>query len=155
MDSSIAKGKGMLMVIIGIMLGISLISVIFFSSDKMITGIVRFILTGLLCYFLYQGRSWAKWVTAVLMLISAAIGLLGALAILIKPLLGLYSLMMAIAYGISGIVLIVSKSVNEFMGYQRGNKDLSYILVKNDCLQVVFSDCLQAVLFDDGFVITR
>ncbi|MCG8502559.1 MAG: hypothetical protein MJB12_19415 [Firmicutes bacterium] len=96
-------------------------------------SVFRVILTGLLFFFLYKGRRWAKWLSVVV-LFQRGIALLSRLITdfdnntdLVEILLGLDSVFVnsvytfiGLAYMFFGVLLTVSGSVNDFFQYQRG-----------------------------------
>lgn len=123
MKASVKKGKNIVIGIICILLGVELLTILlyFFSigSGKIGTQVVRVLLTGALCFFVYNGQNWAKWVTVVLMAIAALTGLIGTLSVMVYPLLGAISFIYFIIYTTVVILLLAPKSVKEFMEHQR------------------------------------
>ena len=123
MKASVKKGKNIVIGIICILLGVSLLSILLnifsIGTGKIGTQAVRFFLTAALCFFVYKGQNWAKWVTVVLMSIAALAGLIGTLSVMAYPLLGAISFIYFILYTTVVILLLAPKSVKEFMEYQR------------------------------------
>ncbi len=124
MDENIARGKNTLIGIIAAVLGISLLStivtIITNGFSGFATDIIRFGLSCLLCFFLYKGQTWAKWVMVVLYLLAGVLGLIGALSIIVSFVLGITSLALGIIYGGSAILLLTSKDIKAFLAYQKG-----------------------------------
>lgn len=85
------------------------------ASYKLSQGIIRFILTALLMFFLYKGHSLAKWLSVVLFGLAG----LGSLIQLVLS-FNAVSLAMGLAYIFFGAMLVASTSVNDFFRYQRG-----------------------------------
>lgn len=82
------------------------------ASFKIMQGLFRFMLTGLLLFFLYKGHGWAKWIITILALIAGAISLLSIFNVIL--------ILMAAIYITIGVLLIVSKDIKHFMLSQRG-----------------------------------
>jgi len=80
---------------------------------------VRFILTCLLCYFVYSGQSWAKRVCVVLMGIASVLGLMGTLAIFINPLVGFLSFFYFAVYLAVILILLMPQSVRDYFNSQK------------------------------------
>ena len=85
------------------------------ASFKLLQGIFRFILTGLLMFYLYKGHRWAKWLSAVLFGLGGFVALVSLVSIF-----NLVLLTMGLVYAFFCISLIASGSVNKFLQYQRG-----------------------------------
>src|SRR5215207_4901533 len=86
MESTIQKGRLLILAIIVILVVTSLLSttitVLTFGPDRLWRDAVRLLLTALLCFLLYQGRTWTRWLLALLVGLGGLLGLLGALAVL-------------------------------------------------------------------------
>lgn len=85
-------------------------------------GLVRFALIGSILYYLYAGNKVAKWLTVALTLISGIMGLLAVLLAFTNgvDVIDIMNMALVIGYIIIGIVLIVSRPVNDYLRFQRG-----------------------------------
>lgn len=90
-----------------------------YATYKLMQGMFRFLLTGILLFFLYKGHKWAKWLTTFLFIIG---GLLAIISLLVR--FNFLMLLMGIVYGGICIVLIKSSSIKDFMRYQRGEANI-------------------------------
>lgn len=121
------KGRKMVISLITIALLMDILtivstSLIYVKSDRMdlasselLRGTFRLIVTGLILFFLYKGHQWAKWLFAVLFIIS---GFASFLSLII--LLNFIILVMGIIHISLGMMLILSKNINYFLKYQKG-----------------------------------
>ncbi|HOQ01685.1 MAG TPA: hypothetical protein PK604_12885 [Acetivibrio clariflavus] len=79
MEDKIEKGRKILLVLIGIMLGIDgiylLLDLVTFNFGSILTGLVRLTLSIVLYYYLYKGYGVAKVITVILLIISIVLGL--------------------------------------------------------------------------------
>jgi hypothetical protein len=87
------------------------------ASYKLLQGIFRFILTGVILYFFYKGHGWAKWLMAILLILGGLIALLSQVQDF-----EIISLLFAIVYLGVGSMMILSRSVRDFLNYQKGRK---------------------------------
>lgn len=117
----IQKGKKLLFLII---LGMLLLDAVIifmnaganFSIGKIdrgiatiIEGTIRFFITGALLFFVYKGKSWAKWIIVALLLFGSAIAfLLG----------NKLTVIFGIVYTSFCIMLMFSSSIKAFLAYQ-------------------------------------
>lgn len=117
----IQKGKKLLFLII---LGMLLLDAVIifmnaganFSIGKfdrgiatIIEGTIRFFITGALLFFVYKGKSWAKWIIVALLLFGSAIAfLLG----------NKLTVIFGIIYTSFCIMLMFSSSIKAFLAYQ-------------------------------------
>lgn len=117
----IQKGKKLLFLII---LGMLLLDAVIifmnaganFSIGKIdrgiatiIEGAIRFFITGALLFFVYKGKSWAKWIIVALLLFGSAIAfLLG----------NKLTVIFGIIYTSFCIMLMFSSSIKAFLAYQ-------------------------------------
>jgi uncharacterized membrane protein YfhO len=85
------------------------------ASYKLLQGMFRFILTGVILFFLYKGHKWAKLLITILLLA-------GGLAVLLSlsNSFNLITLAMGAIYFFISFILLTSNSVNKFMKAQRG-----------------------------------
>lgn len=115
------KGRLILLIYIGLILAMSAATIAFNASvvgpERLGQQGFRFILTALLCLFLYNGSKGAKWI-AIVLLIPA-----GALAFFMTFLDSLVAIalggIMAVLYLSFAWVLLWSPSVNAFLKCQR------------------------------------
>jgi hypothetical protein len=126
MNESERAGRQMLVAVIAGVLGFSVTSIVLFNiavgSHELPTQIIRFSLTCVLCFFLYRGHQWARWVVAVL-LIVAALGVLPTLKLLgvnvtLHPLI---VLMIAFYLSAAGLLLFSSK-IKSFLAEQKARR---------------------------------
>lgn len=92
-----------------------------YGIQKVVTGLIRLLLEIGIFYNLYKGRNWAKWVIVVLLSLG---GLLSLSLQLVT--FSIILLLLGVAYMAMSVILIVSKSVKEFMRYQRVGDIPSY-----------------------------
>ena len=125
--SSIEKGKKIIVGVVALLLLIDFITTAAASSlyatngmmeqasYKLLQGMFRFILTGVILFFLYKGHKWAKLLITILLLA-------GGLAVLLSlsNSFNLITLAMGAIYFFISFVLLTSNSVNKFMKFQRG-----------------------------------
>lgn len=68
------RAKTMVRIVASLVLGGSLLSVVTFlasfGASAIVPQVVRFGLTLLICYYLVQGRQWARWLTVVLCVVA-------------------------------------------------------------------------------------
>lgn len=86
-----------------------------YASYNLLRGIFRFILTGIIMYFLYKGHTWAKGLITVLALLSGLIAIMSLLANF-----NLIMFVMGSVYISIGVTLLTSNSIKNFMSYQKG-----------------------------------
>lgn len=123
----VARGRRMLIIMISVLLLVDISTTIVVSYlyarygytsqalSGLITGATRLAITALILFFLYKGHRWAKWLIVILMLFAGFFSVLTLSSMLAKTLGVLF-----IAFG---IILIVSRSINEFFQYQRSKKE--------------------------------
>ena len=99
------------------------LSIIFYIAtigiDKIATQIIRFILTCILCLYIYKGHSWAKWVSVVLFTIAFLVGFYNLISANENPMVIAVSSFYIIMYGLALVLLLVPKSVKEFLEHQK------------------------------------
>ncbi len=61
-----------------IILGILVVSGIALFASRESPDLIRFLLNGMLAWYLFKGRSWARWTTGVLSALSGIFGLIAA-----------------------------------------------------------------------------
>lgn len=125
MDKSIHRGKYILLAIIGVILAADIISIIANyiiqtnsglvdeARTKLLQGIFRLVLTGILMYCLYQGQRWARGVTVALFLLNGA-------STLLTLILGFNALLIALGlmYALIGVIILKEKNIQSFLDYQ-------------------------------------
>ncbi len=118
METNIEKGRNMVIIAICIMLGVSLLNFLLNQisgvNENFFVWVVRFLLTCLLCYFIYNGHSWAKWLSIVLLGITCVLSLIGTLSIFLSLLLGLQSFLLFAAYLTVILILLIPQSVRDY-----------------------------------------
>jgi hypothetical protein len=126
---SIDKGKKLVTSIIILILLIDIFTIAITSSIyavngmmsyatyKIMQGIFRFILEGLILFFLYKGHKWAKWLLIILLFIGGLFSLISFLANF-----SFIVLLLGIVYIVIGMILTTSKSVKIFFEFQKGGE---------------------------------
>lgn len=121
------KGKKMIIILIVtvLLIEITLIAILssFYAahgrlelaSFKLLQGIFRLMLTGLILFFLYKGHRWAKTLLIILFISGGLISLLSLVSNF-----NIISLALGLVYVLFSVMMIVSKNVNVFLEYQRG-----------------------------------
>ena len=66
---------------------------------------IRLLLTIGLCFYLYQGRNWARWVAGILFGLAGLVGILGAFALLGQSVFALLPILLAVIYLVCMAVL--------------------------------------------------
>jgi hypothetical protein len=79
-----------------------------------ITDIIRFVLTILLFVALYQGRNWARWVTAVLLGLGGFISVGGGLVLLQATSIAVLLILIGVVYLGCVCILFMVPSVRHF-----------------------------------------
>ncbi len=123
---TIEKGKKLVTSIIILILLIDIFTIAITSSInavngmmsdatyKIIQGIIRLLLEGLILFFLYKGHKWAKWLMSILLFIG---GLFSIITFITS--FSIIILSMGLVYIVSGINLTSSKCVKLFLEYQK------------------------------------
>lgn len=122
METNVSKGRNIVFGAISIVIGVSLLGIVInllAGNQSFLVVFVRFILTCLLCYCVYSGQSWARWVCIVLMGIACVVGLFGTLAIFISPLAGVLSFFYFAAYLAVILLLLIPQSVRDYFNSQK------------------------------------
>ena len=114
------KGRTQIKIIIGLMLGLSIITIfvtnIMAGTGELLTHVIRFTLTVLLCYFLYNGKNWARIVIIILSGLATVSGAYGTMLFLSQNFFGvMIFLVYTVVYGYNTITLFSSKYVKEYM----------------------------------------
>lgn len=127
MNSSAQKGKSLVIAIIVTIVSVSLMNSFFTNLinpnqpfAEIVKDGIRLALTFLVCYFLYQGHGWAKWVLGVLAALGGFVAIPGALLVIRFSLLGAFWLLvMGAIYLAASWVLLRSPEVKAFQSSQR------------------------------------
>lgn len=84
------------------------------ASQSLLQGIIRLIFTGIVLFFLYNGRNWAKWLMVILLA-------MGTLLSLVSLFSGFNLILLAMGMIYLGIVLalLFSSSIEEFFAHQK------------------------------------
>lgn len=116
------KGRTYTIAAIAITLFVSLLNSAFLGASS--TDGVRFLLTLALYYFLWQGHSWARWTTGVLVGLGSLLFLLASLGFVIKGqlLLAVWILFNGVLYGIATVLLLILPETKAFLAQQRSQR---------------------------------
>jgi hypothetical protein len=100
----IAKIRNIVMIVIGVHGLISVLSLIssLLAGDKLVTGLIRTLLTAALLYQVLQAKNWARWVLVVLTALGALVLLFGSLALIALGGVGLGVFTIVLALGFLG-----------------------------------------------------
>ncbi len=85
------------------------------ANYRIIQGIFRFIVSGVILYFMYKGHQWAKWLLVVLFMVGGISGFIS-----LTSGFNLILVVLSIVYVCFGAMMIFSRSINTFYLYQRG-----------------------------------
>lgn len=123
MSGEADRGRGIVLVIIGVTLGTSALVIITtnlkIGPQRLPQQVVRFVLTVLLTVCLYRGVGWARWLSVILFGL-AGVGALGV-GLLADTGARLVLLVMGVCYVVCGGVLLLSKAVAAFFAQQQGS----------------------------------
>jgi hypothetical protein len=135
--NSLKVGKKIVIAIIIVLVLTNVIStismVVNVQADEKATttffGLVRFAIFGTILYYLYVGNKLAKWLIVIFALMNGILGFLSSLLNIILPLLlgsnislsarDIINMLIYIICIVIGVLLIVSRPVNNFLTYQR------------------------------------
>jgi hypothetical protein len=117
-DSSRERGRFIVLVIIIVNLlvsiGLTIFIAFYYSPMVLLHHAIHLILYIILAVFMYRGLPWARWVAAVLLVVSGitTLGATIALALyLVAPVFLLPSAVVSVVNIISAVVLLTSRSV--------------------------------------------
>ena len=121
METGSPSGRRLVVAVIAATLTTSVIVIATFNmdqgSDRLPLQIVRFLLTLGLCFLLYRGTNWARWVAGILFGLTGLGSLAGGFALLSAHKPGLAMIALGFVYSASAIVLFFVPSVrNHFRG---------------------------------------
>lgn len=97
--------------------------IIFIVMNELVTAgfgdlgiglIIRWALTLGLCYYLYQGRNWARWLTGALSGFAGAAGVIAGFILLTQSLLGIFLIATSLADIGCAVALVFGRGVAEY-----------------------------------------
>lgn len=98
-----------------------------YATPKIVQGLIRLLLEIGISYNLYKGNNWAKWVLVVLLALGGLISLVSVIPIFsVITIFGVVYFLLGIVYVVICVILIASRSVKEFMRYQKVGDISSY-----------------------------
>ena len=124
MDEKAKRGRTIVFVFIAMFLlmslTISLVKDLLIPPAPSTIGnqVFRFILSVVLCWFLYDGRGWAKWILVCLLALGSMFGLVGAFSLLGKTSFAWIVLTTSAIYAAWAFILALSPSVSAFMEFR-------------------------------------
>ena len=111
-------GQRIVIAVILAIVGLSLLTIVSFTSfrgtERLPQQIVRFLLTIALCYFLYRGANWARWVTVVLCGLGGPAAVLSGVALLPLGFPGVLLIAMGLTYIVCAGILLFAPSVRVY-----------------------------------------
>ena len=120
-DTDTASGKKQLIAVIAIVIGVgivvSVLHTVIIGPQKLLAHIARLCITVTLCYCLYQGHAWARWLSVGLFGLGGALSLLSGIR---RP--SAFMLLMGTAYLICVLILTFSQSLSAFLQEQRARR---------------------------------
>lgn len=93
------------------------------GPQKVPQQIVRLILTGVLCVFLYRGVNWARWVAGILFVLAGIVGIASGTALLYIGAGAFVLLAMGAVYVGSAVILLFVPSVRTYFGSSKHEQD--------------------------------
>jgi hypothetical protein len=109
------------------------------GAGRLSTSVIGFLITCLLCFFLYRGREWARWICIVLFSISGIRGLihLASFGISIQnPFLGIAFAAIAFYLFAAG-VLVFSSSVRAYFAWRNVQRSPQHAMAQEDINQEI------------------
>lgn len=79
------------------------------AVSSLTEGAIRFVITGLLLFFVYKGKAWARWIIIVLFLLGSLIAFV---------LFNFITVALGIIYTSFCMMLMFSSSIKSFLEYQ-------------------------------------
>ncbi|MBD2092544.1 hypothetical protein H6F67_22095 [Microcoleus sp. FACHB-1515] len=133
MNSAVQKGKTLVTTIIGVVIAVSVVNGLITNAlipaqpaSEIVKDGIRFVLTIALCYFLYQGQGWAKWVLGILLALGGFLSIPAALLVLNASFLGaIWLLVMGAVYLATSWILLRSPEIKAFQSAQRAARSKS------------------------------
>lgn len=123
MDTRIRQGRRILLLVIATCLLLSVSTILSYNlvlgPGKIVPQVVRFLLTALLCVFLYRGKDWARWLFGLLYGHNTIYAFTMGIPLLSQSLWGLMILFLGVLYLLMGVILFFSPSVRAFLTAQR------------------------------------
>ena len=100
--------------VLTIIAGILLLSVVSWYSDPEMKDIVRFAITCVLCWFLYKGKNWARWVFGILFGLAGLFSLYAFFALPLESNVKTVIGAMSVFYTVSPIILFTPKIIGPY-----------------------------------------
>lgn len=123
MNQLAKKGRNQAISLVFSVLLISMFTIAFYSirtdsvdAKKLVQQIIRFGLTLLLIYFLFQGKNWAR-ITMIVLFLLGAIAALAALLLPVPMLAKTPFLVMALIYSLGAYLLYFSRAFKAYFDY--------------------------------------
>lgn len=112
MEVSRKKGRSTVIYVIIIIVMSEIVTAGF--NDLGIGLVIRWALTLAMCYFLYQGRNWARWLTAALSGFAGAAGVIAGSILLTQSLFGILLIAMSLVDIGCAVALIFGPGVADY-----------------------------------------
>lgn len=124
MTEQAARGRRLVMGALAAMVVVSLISTtlsaVLSGGEGLAQDLIRTALTVALCYAVYQGRAWARWLTVALLGLGGLVSLgAGLVMLLVVPLGGAALLLLGVVYIACVVVLAAAPSARAFFAEAR------------------------------------
>ena len=107
------------------------------GAGRLTTSIIGLFITGVLCFFLYRGREWARWICVVLFSVSGIRGLihLASFGVSVRnPFLGIALAAIAFYLCAAG-VLVFSSSVRAYFAWRNAQRSPQHVTAQEDTKQ--------------------
>lgn len=101
-------------IVLSIIIAILVLSVLSWFPSPESKDIGRLCINGVLCWFLFKGKNWARWIFVVLLLLAGVIGIFGIISIQNGIEKSIALLVMTTIYLASAGLLVFSKSVASY-----------------------------------------
>lgn len=114
METQLTTGRKIVVGVIIATIALSLISIItsvLVDGQPLPAHLVRFLLTILLCLFLYRGANWARWIVVILLLLAGPSAVLAGLTLLPHPGSAALLIIIGLVYTTSAILLMFVPAV--------------------------------------------
>ena len=123
MERGASNGQGLVIAVVAALISTSaLVAVVYYferGSDRLPSQVVRFLLTVVLCVFLYRGANWARWVAGVLCGLSGVGSMFGGAMLLAGGKQGLPLLGLGVVYVTCFGALLLVPSVSAYFRRDR------------------------------------
>ncbi len=100
--------------VISIIVAILVLSALSWFPSPDSKDIGRFFLNGVLCWFLFKGKNWARWIFVVLLVAAGVVGIFGIISGQNKIDKSIVLLAMSTTYLASAGLLVFSKSIASY-----------------------------------------